>query len=196
MRTRDTDKELLVRNRAIAMLVKDGLDGFSMNKLAKECGISVATLYIYYKDKDDLIQQLGIDISQNFLSSTLDGFSPDMSFAEGLKKQWENRARFAMAFPNEVAYHEMLRHTHYGGHILKGTITAFKDVMSTFIQNAVNNNELRPVAPEVFWSVAYGPLYTLLRFHRERQGLGGKPFQLSDDLLEDALQMVLNGLKP
>ncbi|MBO0948117.1 TetR/AcrR family transcriptional regulator [Fibrella forsythiae] len=196
MRTRDTDKELLVRKRAISMLVNDGLDGFSMNKLAKACGISVATLYIYFQDKDDLIQQIGLDISRNFVASTFDGFSPDMPFAEGLRKQWENRARFAMAFPDEVAYHDMIRHTHYGDYILDEVVTTFKNVMATFIQNAITNHELKPVAPEVFWSVAYGPLYTLLRFHRERQGLGGKPFQLSDDLLEDALQMVLNGLKP
>ena len=47
MRTRDTDKEQLVKQKAIELLVNDGLDGFSMNKLAKACDIAVATLDIY-----------------------------------------------------------------------------------------------------------------------------------------------------
>jgi AcrR family transcriptional regulator len=61
MRTRYTEKEKLVRENAIVLLVKDGFEGFSMAKLAKACNISVATLYIYYKDKDDLIKQLGVE---------------------------------------------------------------------------------------------------------------------------------------
>ena len=55
MRTRNIDKQELVKKKAIEMLVDIGFEGFSMNKLAQACDISVATLYIYYKDKDDLI---------------------------------------------------------------------------------------------------------------------------------------------
>ena len=52
MRTRDVNKEVIVKQKAIEMLVSQGVEGFGMNRLAKECGISVATLYIYYSDKD------------------------------------------------------------------------------------------------------------------------------------------------
>ncbi|MEZ0540155.1 TetR/AcrR family transcriptional regulator [Fibrella arboris] len=196
MRTRDTDKEQLVKATAIELLVKNGFDGFSMNKLAKECGISVATLYIYYRDKDDLIQQIGTEIARDFLACTFSDFSPSMPFADGLRRQWENRSRYALTYPNEVAYHEMLRHTPYGDTILRETMQVFKETMAQFLQNAIDNNELKPVATEVFWSVAYGPLYTLLRFHSEGQGLGKKPFQLTDELMEDALQLVIKALTP
>ncbi|WP_245895661.1 TetR/AcrR family transcriptional regulator [Flavobacterium album] len=67
MRTRNADKEELVKQKAIELLVKEGFQGFSMNKLAKASGISVATLYIYYQDKDDLIKQIGIEIGKTFL---------------------------------------------------------------------------------------------------------------------------------
>ena len=46
MRTRNTCKEQLVKEKAVELLVSDGLEGFSMNKLARACDISVATLYI------------------------------------------------------------------------------------------------------------------------------------------------------
>ncbi len=196
MRTRNTDKELLVRKSAIDMLVRHGFDGFSMNKLAKDCGISVATLYIYYQDKDDLIQKIGVEIGQDFLACTFRDFSPDMPFKEGLRKQWENRARFSLAFPNEVAYHEMIRFSPHGDFVLKESMVAFKETMSKFIHNAIRNKELNPITPEVFWSVAYGPLYTLLRFHSEGKGLGGKSFQFSDNLMDEAFQLVIRALSP
>jgi len=59
MRTRDPNKEELVKQKAIEMLVKYGIEGFGMNRLAKESGVSVATLYIYYSDKEDLIKKIG-----------------------------------------------------------------------------------------------------------------------------------------
>jgi hypothetical protein len=38
MRTRNADKQLLVKQKAIEMLVADGFQGFSMNRLAAACG--------------------------------------------------------------------------------------------------------------------------------------------------------------
>jgi AcrR family transcriptional regulator len=66
---RNTDKQDLVKETAISLLAKQGFEGFSMNKLAKACGISVATLYIYYADKDDLIKQIGLEMGREFLEA-------------------------------------------------------------------------------------------------------------------------------
>lgn len=197
MRTRDADKEKLVIEKAIEQIVQDGFQGFSMNKLAKACNISVATLYIYYQDKDDLIKKIGSEIGRNFFSRTIRDFSPEMSFAEGLWKQWENRAAFAVENPSEVACFEVIKHSPHGESILQTVLLAeFKDKMTKFFENAVRNNELVPLPLNVFWSVAYGPLYALLRFHREGKSLDGKPFSLTKEIMEEAFKLTLKALKP
>ncbi|MBS1690201.1 MAG: TetR/AcrR family transcriptional regulator, partial [Bacteroidetes bacterium] len=83
MRTRDIVKEELVRQKTVELVVKEGLDNFSVNKLAKACGISVATLYIYYKDKDDLIVKVAIEEAKKSSERMLKGLDPEASFAEG-----------------------------------------------------------------------------------------------------------------
>lgn len=198
MRTRDTDKEQLVKTKAIEQIVQDGFQGFSMNKLAKACNISVATLYIYYKDKDDLIKKLGEDIGYSFFTSTMKDFSPDMPFAEGLWKQWENRAAFAIQFPLEVACLEVIKHSPHAEEIFKSStyMQEFKQCMKQFVTNALNNNELVRMQMETFWSVAYGPLYILLNFHREGKSMGGKTFTLTNDTLKEAFSAVIKSLKP
>ena len=197
MRTRNTDKEKLVTQKAIEQIVQDGFQGFSMNKLAKACNISVATLYIYYKDKDDLIEKIGFEIGSRFFSSTVKDFSPDMSFEEGLWKQWQNRAAFAMAHPLEVACLEVIKHSPHRDRIMASDkLSDFKEIMKRFITNALNNNELVPMSFEVFWSIAYGPLYTLLNFHREGKSMGGKPFSLTAAMMEEAFKATIKALKP
>ncbi|KGO93909.1 TetR/AcrR family transcriptional regulator [Flavobacterium subsaxonicum] len=197
MRTRDTDKEKLVIAKAIEQIVQDGFQGFSMNKLAKACNISVATLYIYYQDKDDLIMKIGEEIGVDFFASTVKDFSPEMPFEEGLWKQWQNRAAFALEFPLQVACFEVIKHSPYRDQIMQsGLLADFKVMMRQFIDNALNNKQLVPMSFEVFWSVAYGPLYTLLNFHREGKSMGGKTFTLTPDMMEEAFNATIKALKP
>ncbi|MEN2401084.1 TetR/AcrR family transcriptional regulator [Flavobacterium sp. MC2016-06] len=198
MRIRDIDKEKLVIAKAIDQIVADGFQGFSMNKLAKACNISVATLYIYYKDKDDLIQKIGAEIALDFFTNTVKDFSPDMSFEEGLWKQWENRAEFTMKYPKSVAFFEIIKHSPHGEIILNSTtkFSDFRKIMHQFIDNALHNKELIPMTFEVFWSIAYGPLYNLLNFHTEGKSMGGKPFSLTKSMMKEAFEVTIRALKP
>lgn len=198
MRVRDADKEKLVIDAAIDLVVAEGFQGFSMNKLAKACSISVATLYIYYKDKDDLIQKIGGIMGLKFFSSTIKNFKPEMSFEEGLWIQWENRADFAMKFPKEVAFFEIIKHSPHSEFILDSIkeFSDFRAIMTQFIENGLRNKELIPMNFDAFWSVAYGPLYALLNFHREGKTMGGKPFTLTKEIMKEAFQATIKGLKP
>jgi AcrR family transcriptional regulator len=198
MRVRDIDKENLVIENAIDQIVRDGFQGFSMNKLAKACSISVATLYIYYKDKDDLIQKIGGKMALKFFAGTVKDFSPDMSFEEGLWKQWENRADFTMKYPKEVAFFEIIKHSPHAEAILDSIkeFSDFRAIMKQFIDNGLKNNELIPMSFEAFWSIAYGPLYTLLNFHTEGKSMGGKPFVLTKEIMKEAFQATVKALKP
>jgi len=197
MRTRDAAKEKLVIAKAVEQIVYDGLQGFSMNKLAKACNISVATLYIYYKDKDDLIIQIGSKIGEQFFTTAIKDFSSDMTFKQGLWKQWQNRAMFAIENPVEVKCFEAMKHTPYAEAIMKsGLLSQFKELLDGFTKNAIRNNQLVELPLDVFWSIAYGPLYTLLNFHREGKSLGGKPFTLSEEKMKQAFNQVIKALTP
>lgn len=196
MRTRDVEKEQLVKQKAIELLVADGFEGFSINKLAKACGISVATLYIYYKDKDDLITSIAIEESKRMSEATLKNFDPEMSFEEGLRTQWKNRYRYMMNNPLPMRLFEQLRSSTYHDKVFKSIMGDFKEVMDKFMKNAVSRGQVNKMPLEAYWSVAYAPLYSLIRFHNEGASIGGKPFAISDKLVWQTFELVLKALKP
>src|SRR5215212_4239771 len=148
MRTRDLVKEEAIRKKAIELIVKEGFDGLSMHKLAKAAGISVATIYIYYKDREDLILSLCREETIRMTEATLQGFSPDMPFAEGLKNQWKNRAMFWLKNPMEAQFLERMRHSPYQENIQKFLKEDFIDAMQSFVKNAQKNKELTPLPLE------------------------------------------------
>jgi len=196
MRVRDTNKEAIVKQKAIEMLVRQGIEGFGMNRLAKESGISVATLYIYYTDKDDLIKKIGTEIGKNFFAAMLKDFSSEMPFVEGLRKQWQNRAGFMMENIAETACLEVLQNSSYSEYIIQESLKDFKNIMVDFFENALKRKEMIPVSKDVFWSIAYGPLYTLLRFHNRGKSLGGFSFKLTPEIQDEAFELVIKALTP
>lgn len=196
MRTRDTNKEEIVKQKAIEMIVSQGVEGFGMNRLAKECGISVATLYIYYSDKENLIKKIGIEIGSDFFEKMFNGFSTNMSFRDGLKNQWENRIDFNLNFPMETSCFEILKHSNYGDAIIAEITGDYKKMMTEFMLSAIERKELIAIPYEIFWSIAYGSLYSLLEFNRDGKSMSGKPFILNEDLKNEAFNLVLKALTP
>lgn len=196
MRTRDENKEKAIREKAIEMIVEEGLDGFGVNKLAKAAGVSPATIYIYYKDRDDLIQQLGSSVAHEMMSYSLADFDPEASFAEGLKKQWINRAHYFIQHPLSVAFIEQIRYSHYYEEIQNGMKVTFGKVMGQFVTNAIKRKELKELPFEVFWSIAYAPLYQLIKFHTQGESYVNQKFAMTDEIMMQTLQLVLKALKP
>ncbi|WEK18551.1 MAG: TetR/AcrR family transcriptional regulator [Candidatus Pedobacter colombiensis] len=195
MRVRDVNKVELVKQKAIELLVEVGFEGFTMNKLARACGISVATLYIYYKDKDDLIFKIGIEEVHRMGAIMLEDFDSESSFAEGLRQQWKNRAKCVLENPLTAQMIEQLRSSTYQEKIFETFGEIFKEPLGKFMHNAIERGEIAAMPLEAYWSVAFGPLYSLLRFHTEGKTLSGKPFVLTDEVLWSAFDLVLKGLK-
>lgn len=196
MRTRDVNKERAIRDQALKMIVKNGFDGLSMQKLARAADVSPATIYIYFKDREDLILQLFAEASKKMTEATLRDFDPSMSFSEGLKVQWMNRARYCMANPDEMHFLEQIRHSPLQEKSLELLGSKFKDSMKAFVSNAIKNGELVKVPVEVYWSVAFAPLYTLVQFHIAGTSIGGNKFKFSEKIMLETLALVLKALRP
>lgn len=194
MRTRDTEKEELVRQKAVEMIVKEGLDGFSMQKLAKAARISPATLYIYYKDRDDLLNKVCFHVVDELLAVSLRDFHPDLNFADGMAIQWRNRMEYFLQHPMETAFIEQVRYAPFYAGVQASITSKFGSVLGPFVHRAIDRGELQRLPFEVYWSVAFAPLYQLMKFHS--QPPFGSGFKLTDPVVQQTLSLVLKALKP
>jgi AcrR family transcriptional regulator len=193
MRNRDENKELMIREKAIAMIVNEGFDGLSMQKLAKEVNISASTIYIYFKNREDLLNKLYMGVQDKFEKDALAGFSPEMSFADGLWLQWKNRLKNINQHPVAYQFYEQFRNSPLINHEDIKPAT-FRKAMNDFFSNAIKRGEIKDLSPELFWAIAYGPFYTLVRFHLSNANMAGAAFSLTEKKLKKALELVLTAL--
>ena len=99
MRPKNLEKEAAIRTTALRIIAEEGLENLTMQKLAKEAQISPRTIYIKYKDKDDLLIKLFIDeVLGVYEQAVLENFSESMELEAGVKRVWLN------------AFHYFIRH--------------------------------------------------------------------------------------
>ncbi len=178
------------------MIVKVGFDGLSMQKLAKAANVSPATIYIYFKDRDDLLLQLYKRECDQFFAYIFQDFDPEMDFATGLTIQWKKRAKYIIDNPDKGHFMEHFTFTPLHAQAKRTRDPKYTDSMKRFVQKAIANGELVKMSLEVYWSVAFAPLYNLVRFHKIGRNMAGDPFVLTDEMLLQTLALVLKALKP
>ena len=194
MRINDENKEAVIRLKAIEMIVNEGFDGLSMQKLAKAANISASTIYIYFNNREDLLNQLYIGIVKQFETDALKDFDPEMPFENGLWLQWKNRYKNIVKNPVEFYFHEQFRNSPLIKH--QNSNEKFRTQMRQFYNNAVAKNEVIELPHEIYFALAYGAFYTLIKFHLDKNTMAGKPFMLSEQKLKQTFNAVIKSLKP
>jgi AcrR family transcriptional regulator len=67
MRKKDNNKKEAIVNAIIQQINEIGFVNVSMSKIAKAAGVSASTLYIYYENKEDMIQEVYADVKTQML---------------------------------------------------------------------------------------------------------------------------------
>ena len=58
MRRKDDEKEQRIRHAVIELMLQEGFNGTSIAKIARLAGVSPATVYIYYENKEEMLQDI------------------------------------------------------------------------------------------------------------------------------------------
>ncbi|MBS0030523.1 TetR/AcrR family transcriptional regulator [Chitinophaga sp. 22321] len=193
--TKAVATETLLREQAISIIAKGGFEGFSMNKLAKASNLSVAAIYIYYKNKEELLNRLFNYVQTDFSICMLSGFSADASFGVGLWTLWENYVKFAIANPSHFMFFDLFRNSHLVNS-LDIEVSPFNQAVEQFARNAINKKEIKGMEPELFWSLAFGPLNALIRFHLDKENVyTHEMFEITKENLKRLFEMILTGFQ-
>jgi len=57
MRLKDEDKQQRIKEALVRLILREGIDGTSVSKIAREAGVSPATIYVYYDNKEAMLAE-------------------------------------------------------------------------------------------------------------------------------------------
>jgi len=78
MRKKDDEKEKSIKEAVIKLILQEGFHGTSISKIAKGAGVSPATVYIYFENKEVMLQDIYSEYSEEIFDYLLNRVNQEM----------------------------------------------------------------------------------------------------------------------
>lgn len=79
MRHKDDEKQNSIKKAVVKIVLEQGMHGTSISKIAKAAGVSPATVYIYYENKDVMLRDIYHEYAEEVFNSLLKQLDETMS---------------------------------------------------------------------------------------------------------------------
>jgi AcrR family transcriptional regulator len=189
MRTRDEQKQDAIFEATVKLINEIGFVAGSISKIAKEAGVSPATIYIYYKNKEDLLVSTYINIKQKIGQAFLKDYDPELPIRDILKKLWYNGFDFVSQNSKYFHFAEQFANSPFASLVNRSEVEkAFEPVFSV-IQKGVKQKIIKDVPFEVLSIFIYYPIMTLSnsRIHGD--------LVITEEIVEAAFNMAWDAIR-
>lgn len=86
MRQAKTDLAEQIFSATDRLMAREGLNQLSMHKLAKEANVAAGTIYLYFKNKDELLEQFAHRVFSMFMATLEKDFDETKPFSNSIDK--------------------------------------------------------------------------------------------------------------
>lgn len=163
MRNRDMSKIKALEEAAYDLVQAQGLSQLSINKLAKRANVSVATAYIYYENKADLLGTLYQSIRDTLILN-LPLPNAALPVQEQFAQVMRTYAETFLAYPKQVNFMTALSaNPEYLPEAMQGDDSLLGPAMMAVIKQAYEQNKLRTKNVDLIVAQALQPLQWLLQ---------------------------------
>ena len=90
------DKRNALIKATIALVNNSGFHATPMSKIAKLAKVSPATIYLYFENKQDLVNQTYIEVKSKFTDYAFRTYTEDMTVEAGFELIWKRIAAFKL----------------------------------------------------------------------------------------------------
>ncbi|MEZ5008135.1 MAG: TetR/AcrR family transcriptional regulator [Chitinophagales bacterium] len=99
-----SDKKGALLDATLTMVNECGFHDVSMSKIANRAGVAPATIYLYFENKQDLINTLYLETKTSFGEWALKGYKDHMPVKKGFEIIWYNIADYKLNKANESKF--------------------------------------------------------------------------------------------
>lgn len=161
MRHKDEHKQDAIINASIKLVNEIGFVASSVAKIAKEANVSPATLYIYYKNKEDLLVSTYIDIKKKLSTAILRDFDENQPIRDILKKMWFNAFDYTSQYPDYFQFTEQFSNSAYSSLVNKQDVEKFYEPMIKILQKGIQQKIIKDVSFDILSVFMFYPVMML-----------------------------------
>ncbi len=166
-RPKDERKIEAIFEATLTLVLKTGFNGLKMADVANAAGLATGTLYIYFKNKDVLINELFLTLKKAKTSKLLAVYHPEDSFEEAFRKLWFNYLTISLNEPERMIFIEQFTHTSHLTKKTKQQSDKLVEPLKTFLQIGIQKKIIRKLPTDLLLSQLMGPIYEIVKLETD-----------------------------
>jgi TetR/AcrR family transcriptional repressor of multidrug resistance operon len=188
MRHKDDSKREAISNAAIELITTIGFADTSMSKIAKAANVSPATIYVYFENKEDLLNQIYLMVKREISEAMLAGYDDSLPVKAGFKLIWENACRYMLANPIRFAFSEQFANSPLVNRVSKEEGSEYFRAIFSLFERGKQEGIFKDIPPSLFAAFLYAPSLMLGKQHHNGElVLDGELQQMIFEITWDAL---------
>jgi len=161
MRYKDEAKQDAIFKATVKLVNQIGFVSSSVSKIAKEASVSPATIYIYYKNKEDLLVSTYVNIKQRLSEAILKDFDASLPLRDIMRAFWFKAFAFISEYPDEFQYTEQFANSPYSSLVNKSEVEKYFEPMVGIIQEGIQQKIIKDVPFEMLQIFIFYPILIL-----------------------------------
>ncbi len=189
MRPRDERKEQAICDASISLITSKGLADTSMSMIARKAKVSPATIYIYFTNKEDLLNQLYYRLKRALRKKVFTGYESFLPLDQAFETTWENMYNYFLTHPEHFAFLEQFDHSPLVLRINEEEGNTYYQPIYELFEKGKRNRMIRDLPNEVLLSFTFHPMIQLVKFHNTGA------FSMNDHELSSAARMAWDTIR-
>ena len=161
MRTKCEEKQEALFEATVKLVNEIGFAASSVAKIAKEANVSAATLYIYYKNKEDLLVSTYLAIRRNTSQAILKDFDVRQPIRDILKKAWFNMFQYATEHSHYFNFAEQFANSPYADLIDIDEVESYFEPIIKALNKGIDQKIIKNVSIDILKAFIYYPIVVL-----------------------------------
>ncbi len=189
MRTRDDEKKEALFQATIKLVNEIGFVSSSVSKIAKEAGVSPATIYVYYKNKEDLLVSTYIDIKLSMSRAIMNDFDNTLPIRDILKNVWFSMFEWISNNLEYYKFMEQFSNSPYSSLVDHQALEQYFIEVITVLERGKKEKIIKNVDWHLLGAFMYHPISGLANPNYR------KGFELTEEDIETAFTMAWDAIK-
>lgn len=188
-REKDPQKTKTIFSTTLRLVLDKGFSGLRMQDVAKEAGLATGTLYIYFKDKEDLINSLFLHLKRENTNEFLKGLDGSQPFMHNFRRIWMQYFYTSISRPERTAFLEQYYRSPYIDKPTSELARNWLEPVYQMLEKGKKELLLKDLPSDILLTQLTGPVHELIR------SLPADDFPHKESLAEVMYQMAWDSVK-
>lgn len=165
VRNKDDKKEQAIFEAAIELITANGFADTSMSKIAKSADVSPATIYVYFENKEDMLNKTYSHVKREMAAALAKGLIPELSVADAFKVIWNNFYKYTVNNAIKFSFTEQFANSPIVDRVRKEEGMSYFLPLFEWFERGKKERVFKNMSPEIFMAFAFAPLIGLVKQH-------------------------------